>query len=272
MAKDRIAAGMNAPVAQQELTAIASDAAAPYAVRVQASTAMAGRPVNANLGSQELNLLAADPQRITPAVAAPSYFYQARISAASNATDARAKLQLLGAAVADFPSREGAKYLYFETAAGQHEDLLALATLEQLPQLFSSYYRYQPAESMQDEPVSSGGKEESAEEIAAGFTAPPLTRDRQLRLRLKAAEVLQRLNRLEQSLQQLHIALRLEENPQEQKEISERITTVQKELTRQQQNQAREPILHQALEQDRVVRPRIPLTSAAGNQKEAAKP
>jgi hypothetical protein len=271
-AKNKIAAGMNPTAAQQELTAIASDASAPYAVRVQASMAMAGRPVTANLGSQELNLLAVGPQRIRPLAAAPNYFYQARISAANNTTDARAKLQLLGSAIADCPSCQGAKYLYFETAASQRDDLLAFATLKQLPQFFSSYDRYQPAGSMPSETIRSGENEISTSEMQAGSTAPPLTRDRQWRLRLEAAEVLQRLNRLEQSLQQLHIALRLEESPQKRKEINETIATVQKELTRQQQNQGREPILHQALEQDRVVRPRIPLMSAAGNQKEAAKP
>ena len=271
LAKNRIAAGTDLGAAQQELAAIASDAAAPYAVRVQASMAMEGRPVTANLGSQELNLLATGAQRITPAAAAPEYFYQARISAANNTTDARAKLQLLGAAIADCPSCQGAKYLYFESAASQRDDRLALATLKQLPQFFSSYYDYQQPENIESEPVPSGENDESTPETAVRSAAPALTRQRQLQLRLEAAEVLRRLNHLEQSLQQLHIALRLVENLQKQKAINERIAAVQKDLARQQQNQAHEPILHQALEQDRVVRPRIPLTSTPGNPKEAAK-
>lgn len=272
LAKSRIAAGTNSAAAQQELAEIASDPVAPYGIRVQASLAMAERTVSATLDSRELNLLAAGPQRIIPAAAAENYFYQARISAAHNATNAQAKLQLLGAAIADYPSREGAKYLYFETAARQRDDLLALATLEQLPEFFSSYYRYQPAEDMKSGPVASWEHTESVNEVMAGSSAPALTRERQLQLRLEAAAVLQSLNRLDQSLQQLRIALRLEENPQKQKGIKGRIDAMQKERTRQQQNQARKPILHQALEQDRVVRPRIPLTSTAETEKEAAKP
>jgi hypothetical protein len=274
LAKDKITAGINVPAAQQELTKIASSPAASYSVRVEAALELATRPMSANLGSQELNLLAAGPRRTTAPLVQAAYSYVIRLAAAANASDPRDKLQLLAAAVSDYPSRDAAKYLYFEAAAIQHDDALALAALEQLPRFYSPY-GYQPADD------ADGGQSFTPNGDIAGATQesqtsfpgePALTRDWRLRLHLEAAQVLERLGKLGECAQELRRARLLEQNPQKQKQISDKVTAIEKEISRQQQNQARQPILHQALEQDRLVRPRVPLASASPAMKEGQRP
>jgi hypothetical protein len=71
------------------------------------------------------------------------------------------------------------------------------------------------------------------------------------------AEVLIRLDRLSEALPYLDIARRLEKAPDRRKKISAQIADVRAQLRRQQLNAARQPILHEALEQDRLVRPRL---------------
>ena len=70
-------------------------------------------------------------------------------------------------------------------------------------------------------------------------------------------EVMVRLNRLDDGLRYLQAARRLEKTPARRKEIGNMIAAVTVRLRRQQLNAARQPILHEALEQDRLVRPRI---------------
>ena len=273
LAKDRIAARIDVPAAQQELARIASNTAASYMVRVESALGMATRPVGANLGSQELNLLAAGPQRAAIIPVQPAYSYISRLSVAQSTADSRAKLGLLAATIADYPSRQTAKYLFFEAAAEQHDDALALATLEQLPGFYSPY-SYQPADDDGNQASSTNDDTAgTAQEEPQNFPGePPLTREWQRRLHLEAAQVLERLGKLNESIQELRLAHRLEQDPQQQKEITNKITALQNEITRQQHNQERQPVLHETLEQDRLVRPRIPLTTAAQIRIEGQKP
>jgi hypothetical protein len=71
-----------------------------------------------------------------------------------------------------------------------------------------------------------------------------------------------RLNRLDDALRYLRVAQKLETAPAPGKEISSAITEVRVRLRRQRLNAARQPILHEALEQDRLVRPRLLARSA----------
>ena len=66
-----------------------------------------------------------------------------------------------------------------------------------------------------------------------------------------------RLNRLDDALRYLRVAQKLETGPALRNKISSTITDVSTRLRRQQLNAARQPILHEALEQDRLVRPRL---------------
>jgi cellulose synthase operon protein C len=276
----KIAANMDVLTARDDLAKIASDPAAAYRLRVEAAlgwageTAAAGQPSgrpasqgpNVNLGSRELNLLAAGPSRITPAVAQQAYFYDARIRAAQNIADLRIKVETLSAAVADWPSRDGVKYLLFEAAAGEHDDFLALAALEQTP-VFLSRYSYEPRAAISPETFASSAQpEQQTQEALTPAIGPVLTRAWRSRLEVEAAQVLERLGRLNESVEHLKAAERLEENSARRKQINGRVVALEKEIARQRENEQRQPVLHQALEQDHVVRPRIPARVAASTQ------
>jgi hypothetical protein len=79
-----------------------------------------------------------------------------------------------------------------------------------------------------------------------------------------------RLDRLDESLRYLRIARKLEKVPARRKEISSTIAEVSARLRRQRLNAVRQPILHEALEQDRLVRPRW-LARSAPPAKETVK-
>ncbi len=66
-----------------------------------------------------------------------------------------------------------------------------------------------------------------------------------------------RLQRSNEALTYLQLAQNLEKVPARRKEITGKLTEVRSELRRERLNLARQPILHQDLEQDRVVRPRL---------------
>ena len=269
-AKAKLAAGVPAGAspapAREALAKIASSVDVTYSVREDAALALASRSPVADLGSKELNLLAAAPSQLTPAGADQPWFYAARIRVAENSTDARAKMQLLRNAVADAPVSRAARYLLFEAAAAAHSDRLAVAALEgtAMPEILSNS-RYMQARDDINGTADSVSESESGN-LAARLSArrePALSRARQARIAFEAAEVMERLGSLSESLGYLQTARRLEKKLQRRKEIAARIAATKKELDRRATNQARQPILHQALEQDRVVRPRISIAAAA---------
>jgi len=53
------------------------------------------------------------------------------------------------------------------------------------------------------------------------------------------------------------IARRSQTSPAARKDLAHKITDLKAALRRQRQNAARQPLLHEALEQDRIVRPRL---------------
>jgi hypothetical protein len=82
-------------------------------------------------------------------------------------------------------------------------------------------------------------------------------------------EVLLRLGRLDEALSYMRLAYRLEKVPARRTDLRTRMAAVRVRLRRQQLNAARQPILHEALEQDRLVRPKM---LAAGAMPAASAP
>jgi len=255
-ARARIAASADAAGAGEDLAKIAADASVFYSIREEATLALAGQRPAAALGSKELSLLSGAPAQITVAAADQPYFYEARIRAAKGATDPQSKLQILLKAVEDFPAREEARYLLFETAAGARADFLAIAALDgtAVPQL--AVRRYGGESEDETEQTNEPQQEEQA------FATPEqnkaaLSRAHQARICSQAAEVLERLGRLTDSLAYLRAARRLETSAPRRSALGTRIAATRKELSRRKENEARQPVLHQALEQNRLVRPRL---------------
>src|SRR5437016_6484258 len=94
---------------------------------------LAGLNQATDIGSAELKL-AAGTKAIKPSAADRPYFYDSRLAAAQNSTDAHAKMEVLAKALADSPSREDARVPFFRAAVSIPEDERALASTEQLLQ------------------------------------------------------------------------------------------------------------------------------------------
>jgi Tfp pilus assembly protein PilF len=270
-ARARIAAGAEAAGARDDVAKIAADGSVFYSVRVDATLGLGGQRPATALGSKELSLLSGAPAQLSVAAADQPFFYDARVRAVKNATDAQAKLQILRKAVEDFPAREEARYLLFETAAGARADVLAIAALEgtSAPQLAA---RRTGGEGEDEaEQTNEAQPEEQAFE-APELNKAALSRAHQARICSQAAEVLERLGRLTESLAYLRASRRLETSAARRSALRTRIAATRKELARRKENEARQPVLHQALEQNRLVRPRIALAATPPAGKGVAHP
>ena len=270
LAKAKIAAGQDASAAQNALAAIASSAESSYSTRTQAATALVGIQRQVELGSKELNLLAAGDSEMSASAADQPFFYEARLRAAQTASDARVKVQLLANALADTPARDDARIPLFLAAASAKSDEFARGAVEPLlgQQLFS---RVAPVAHDENEIIGSDeGDAEQVEQPAETSARFKLPIAQQAQVAWTLSEVLIRLDRLDEALPYLQTARRLEKAPTRREQIGRTITDVRARLRRQQLNAARQPILHEALEQDRLVRPRL-LARVAPPAKPSAK-
>jgi cellulose synthase operon protein C len=263
LAKARITA-KDAKTSADALATIASSPAAAYAVRVEAAIARSGAQTAVDLGSAELKLLCGGPRSISTAAADQAFFYDARLKASENATDARAKLQPLRKALADIPARGDARIPLFKAAESVHSDEIALLAIDSL--LHEQLLRRGPAdENNEEEIVSSGDTDSDAsdeEAPAQTYAATKLLPAEQAQISLAVANALVRLRRWSEALPYLQIAKRLEKTPARRKEITSKLAEARTVLRRERLNLARQPILHQDLEQDRVVRPRLVVRAA----------
>ena len=264
LAKVRLAA-KDANTSADALVKTASSADAAYSVRVEAAIALSGPRTTADLGSAELRLLSGGLHSISAAAADQAFFYDARLKAAENVTDAHAKLQPLSKALADTPARGDARIPLFKAAETIHSDEIALLAIDPLvrEQLLQRVSRDQ---SNEEEIVSSGDTETDAgyeETSVAGYAAAKVSPAEQAQISLALANALVRLHRWNEALSYLQVAQKLEKTPARRKEIAVKLAEVKTVLRRERLNLARQPILHQELEQDRVVRPRLVARSAA---------
>jgi hypothetical protein len=269
LAKAQLAAAQDKTAPAQSLLKLSAASENPYALRVQAATALAGLPQPNDFGSAELKLLAAGAKEITPAASDHPYFYDSRLAAAQNSPDARSKMEVLAKALADSPSREDARMPFFRAAVSITEDERALASIEQLLQK-RQLGQVAPANPNDEEILGSDENEAGQGEVE---TSPGLALQppQQAQLAHEVALAMLRLDRLDEAASYLQIAHKLEKSPAELKRISSQLLDVRARLRRQRTNAARMPILHAELEQDRLVRPRL-VAQAAASAKSPAKP
>jgi hypothetical protein len=280
LAKARIAAGQDVASGQEMLVKIAEGAQAPYEIRVEAAAALAGRQAGPELGSAELRLLARGARGITAEAADRPFFYDARLKAAQSAADPRVKMHLLGNALAETAGRDDARIPIFHDAATLNQNEYALAAIEAL--LRQQHLLRVPARQSNEEEeiVSDDGAESESdsgedERSASAASANRFSQLQQAEATRAVGEVMMKLNRLNEALPYLQLAQKLEKAPTRLKEIRAEITNVKAQLRRQQQNAARQPILHADLEQDRLVRPRLmahAAPTAKANSKAGEKP
>ena len=258
LAKAQLAAGEDVASAQASLAAIASGAQASYSLRIEAAMPLSGRP-HSDLGSGELNLLSNSSGPFAPPSADKPYFYEARIRAAQNTSDAHLKLQLLAHCITDFPQRKEARPPLFRAAAAAQSDEFAIAVLEPMLQrqfLHGTAYPNGVGEivgSAEDADDIESENASNARAIANGR----LTRTQQAEAAQEVGDVLMRLDRLSEAVSYYTMARQLETLPATRKALIAKIAAAKATLRLRRENSARQPLFHEALEQDRVVRPRL---------------
>ena len=276
LAKARMAAGRDVAASQAVLASIASGSNAAYDLRIKAALALAGR-LHSDLGSGELNLLTGNPAAISGTAADKFYFYEARIRAAQNTADAQTKIKLLSHCVIDFPRRDEARVPLFQAAANARSDEFALAILEPLLQKQFLGQRSSTAgaedEAEEEQIVNSeAGEEDSGSEpVLAATAVQTLFRAQQAQVAEAIGDTMARLNRLADAVSYFEIALRVEKSSTARKQLNYKIAADKSELRMQRQNAARQPLLHEALEQNRVVRPRLVARAALAPKATAVK-
>ncbi len=261
LAKAELASGKNEGPAQDTVASIASNPDVPYAVRTQAALSLASiqfPPLHpaVECGSKELSLLAS--RRVISALAADQPFlYSARLRAALGVADLRGKVQLLGNALADTPLRDDARVPLFLALAAARSDEFARGVIEPLLTR-SSRNRFTRVGFAEEDSVTPGrGGEEDDAHSASLPSSLRVDTAQPSQVSLVLAEVLIRTDRMDEALPYLQNARRLEETPARRQQIGARLAAVRLQLRRRRLNQARQPILHEALEQDRLVRPRL---------------
>lgn len=255
LAKAQLAANQDASAALASLSSSAGSPVNSYDLRSKAATALAGR-AQTDLGSAELNLLAGSGA-IAPESADKFYFYESRIKAADAATDPQLKMQLLSHCIIDFPRRETARVPLFQAAAAAQSYPYAIGVMESLLQ---TQFRpdYVSERSTEEELIaSSGDEEENTDRPRQSAVQEQLSSEQRAQILQKIGDVMMKLHRSAEALSYYHVARRSESSASVRQTLSRKIADVQALLRIERENAARQPLLHEALEQDRVVRPRL---------------
>ncbi len=257
LAKARAAAGKDAVVAEQALSSIASGSGVAYGLRIKAALALAGH-AHGELGSGELNLLAAPPPVIPAGAADKFYFYEARMKAAHSAADVQTRVELLRHCVIDYPRRDEARVPLFEAEVQTQSYEPALGALEPMFQTEFLRNRFSSPGAEQDI-LSSDAEEQDTAEQAATPEVPSarLSRAQQARVANMIGDTMSRLSRFDDAVSYFEIAQRYQTAGASRRDLARKLAELKATLRIQHQNAARRPILHEALEQDRVVGPRL---------------
>ncbi|HEY6263795.1 MAG TPA: tetratricopeptide repeat protein [Candidatus Acidoferrum sp.] len=258
LAKAQISAKTDANIARDGLARIATASQNPYDYRVDAALVLSGSRQTADFGSAELKLLAGDPKSITLTAADHPFFYDARVKAAQNSSDAHQKAQILAKALEDTPARDDARIPLFHAAVAVHSDEFAMGFIEQM--LRDQRFRQVASNDTNNEEEilsSDQSPEEQDEESSPLYRPTKLPPAQQAQLAQAVGLIFVRLQRFSEALGYLQAARALEKNPARRNVLAGEISDVKARLRRQQLNAARQPILHAELEQDRLVRPRL---------------
>jgi cellulose synthase operon protein C len=272
-AKARMATGQNEVSSQGALASIASGAEVPYDLRIKAALSLAAGQSRADLGSGELNLLSGNLAVITATTADKIYYHAARLKAAQNTADPKTKVELLSHCVVDFPRRDEARLPLFEAEASVGSDELALGILE--PLLQRQFLGRQVSVGDEEQIISSGSDNEdnSADAPTPDSAVLTLSRVQRADAAHMIADTMVRLDRRSDAISYFEIARRLETSPTSRRVLTRDIADTKATLRIQRENAARQPLLHEVLEQDRVVRPRLiagatqPRAAAKGGSK-----
>jgi hypothetical protein len=285
--KDRLASGKEAVPARKALAAIASTTDVSYQTRVAAAEGLAGVGPASDLGSREPNLLASG-KAISAADADQPFFVSARVAAARGHENESRRINLLRASLRDTSNADSARIPLFFAAVDAHQYSLAVADLQPLLRkgLLNETYRDPGREAEEQDAAERGaeyqeeheqGETAQNDDVQNDADAPDDTKTRQqsnapilvsaaekTRIAASLALAEERLGYLREAMQHFQIAERQETNANRRKTAHRSFVRVRAEIDRQAKDAARRPLIHNALDQDRVVRPRLIAISDAG--------
>ena len=291
LAEMRIQANQQVEDSQKALAAAAAAGDQPYATRISAALGCARAKCPAgNPGSGELALLARGTP-VTPAEARSPFFFQAREEAAEAPAlnkDKDTRIKLLREALALRPTGDEARPLLLHTAveAGRYALAVGVAQPVMSGAAFQAYRETAPAyqapeeeEAQPEESSDQSAEADTSADTGSATEAPEAEaipqpqeylsgRERflvggqfspaqQTALAADLARAYDKLNQLASAQAQYRSAIRLQKDPAARAALQKSLASVQARLAREKRNQERAPVIHDALEQDRVVRPRL---------------
>ncbi len=245
-----LAANTQAPQALATLTAVASDPRAAYAERLAAARAMKGHgAANPATGSAELNLLARDGCPSEDEAGKP-FFIQARMDAAACMQDKNARERLLLAAMAASPSDSALRLQYVSAAFEAGQNARALVASEPILENGSFYgQRYsQGYDSFENQGYYGQNK------IPSLTTLKP---EEANKLTWFAIHAHVKRHEADVAMALLRGAVNEERDSTRRRALEEEQKRLETEAARVAENEARAPRIHNELEQDRLVRPRV---------------
>lgn len=254
LAQEEMVTGPDTGEARALATAVATDSKAKYTDRLAATAVLGG--TGPTLGSGELDFIAygtGTPDK--------PYFYKARLNAAETASGEPAE-RLLENAIADAPHQDAARAPLFYALAGLKLDRLALASIQ--PLLRNGYLHgvsrsYSGYSDQGAEPEESISEEidvvDNVEPNGTARVQTPATE--RAALAVAVADSYAKLGELESALQYYRVGLNLETSNAARADVRKKISSVQAMIRRKANNALRMPIIHNDLEQEHTVRPRL---------------
>src|SRR5579859_3087659 len=249
LAQAQIAANQDVAAAQKELVSIVSDKFVAYADRITFGDGLQG----AALGSGELDYLAHGNGAAGNVPPDQPFFFAARLKAAKNAPAAE-RVKLLRAALEDNPDGDAARVPLLKAASETGDYHLALAAVHP----FLNYYNWRSSIDF-------------ARDLDDGDNSPPEIQEEnstRVLARLSAKEkaaigrdlgtAYQKTGSPDQALPYLQRAYRLEPDPGLKAQLKKEVQQIQLAQRRRTTNQNRRPEIHSQLEQQHLVRPRLP--------------
>jgi tetratricopeptide (TPR) repeat protein len=232
------------------LTSVAADPKAKYAERLAAAKALKGQgAVYSELGSAELNLMA---RAGCPAAeeAGKPFFVEARRAAAACASDKNVKERLLHATIADAPDNAELRLEYVWAAFAAGQDARALVAAEPILQ-YGSFYGQSAAPAY----IAPEDEEDTgSQNTRVNSSMKPEEANKLTWLAIHARE---KRHEAGEALTLVANALRMEKDPARRSKLEEEQKRLQTDAARIRENAARAPNIHQDMDQDRVVRPRL---------------
>jgi predicted Zn-dependent protease len=255
-AEARLAAGNDASGARKDMAALAASSAVPYEIRARAAGKLATAGAQSGLGSRELDLLAA-AKPISAQDADRPFFLRARLQAAGQPENGKQRINLLRCDLEDDPSFDAPRIPLFFAASEAQQYALALADMEPLLRTGLLGNAAPVVEGSEDETQSDQQGQEPTTGPPRNSQLPSRVPSREQKARLAAAlsSVEEHLGRLPQAIQYLQTARTLETTTAGRAAVRRTLMRLQRETNRMAANAARRPVIHNALEQDRVVRP-----------------